>query len=271
MLTLRQRFSLNVLRQWGPSRDLPGHLTTYDLLKTFALLLMVIDHMGVFIFPSWEGLRIVGRWSLPIWGFLIGYSRSQRFDRWLIIGAVFLVVVDMVIKSPVFPLNILWTLLFCRLWCLFLWHQELDWQRVAMVVILSICCYPITMPFFEYGTLAMLFAILGVIARAKPQAHMMIGIISGIAAIFYGVMQQFAFQFDLIGAIIMIIGCMSVTLGLLFFQGKSLNYPDTLWWVRILQWTGRHTLAFYIVHWLILLTIHVWHYPVFYTSFRWFR
>ncbi len=54
-------------------------VSEHDLFKLTALLLMFIDHIGVFVFPDVIWWRIFGRAAAPIFFFLIGYSRSYRF------------------------------------------------------------------------------------------------------------------------------------------------------------------------------------------------
>jgi hypothetical protein len=44
---------------------------TNNQLKIIAMLTMLIDHVGVYLYPSVEWLRIVGRISLPIFAYMI--------------------------------------------------------------------------------------------------------------------------------------------------------------------------------------------------------
>ena len=43
---------------------LPRELTSYDFLKTFAVVFMVIDHAGFFFFPDNDWMRVAGRLSV---------------------------------------------------------------------------------------------------------------------------------------------------------------------------------------------------------------
>ena len=68
-------------------RTLPKDLTSHDLLKAFAVIIMVIDHAGYYFFPDQEWWRAIGRIGFPIWFFLVGHARGRVISRKLIIGA----------------------------------------------------------------------------------------------------------------------------------------------------------------------------------------
>jgi hypothetical protein len=42
-----------------------------DFLKVIAIITMTIDHVGAFLYPEYEVLRIVGRIAFPIFGYLL--------------------------------------------------------------------------------------------------------------------------------------------------------------------------------------------------------
>lgn len=49
-------------------------------LKIFAILIMIIDHVGAVIFPGALYLRIIGRLAFPIFAFLIGEGLAHTRD-----------------------------------------------------------------------------------------------------------------------------------------------------------------------------------------------
>mgnify|MGYP000885395299 CR=1 FL=1 len=53
----------------------------YDYLKVLAILSMVLDHIGYYLFPEILELRLIGRLAFPIFLFLVGFNRSFRW-RW---------------------------------------------------------------------------------------------------------------------------------------------------------------------------------------------
>ena len=65
-----------------------------NLLKALAIVFMTIDHIGLFLFPSHLGFRIIGRLAAPIFTYLIvqGVRHSQYLSKYiarLVILAVF--------------------------------------------------------------------------------------------------------------------------------------------------------------------------------------
>ena len=53
----------------------------YDYLKILALITMLIDHIGYYLFPEALVLRLIGRIAFPIFLFLVGFNGSFRWRR----------------------------------------------------------------------------------------------------------------------------------------------------------------------------------------------
>lgn len=62
----------------------------YDYLKIFAIIAMIVDHIGYFLYPDVMELRMIGRWSFPVFFFLIGRNGSSRISHSLIFLACFI-------------------------------------------------------------------------------------------------------------------------------------------------------------------------------------
>jgi hypothetical protein len=60
----------------------------YDYIKVVAFVLMVIDHIGFFIFPDIIILRVLGRWAFPLFLFLVGFWGRHQFSSKLFYGAL---------------------------------------------------------------------------------------------------------------------------------------------------------------------------------------
>lgn len=59
----------------------------YDYLKVFAICLMIVDHIGFFLYPDIIELRAIWRLSFPLFFLLIGRNGSSRIHRSLIVCA----------------------------------------------------------------------------------------------------------------------------------------------------------------------------------------
>ena len=88
-------------------------------IKIFAVLFMLIDHIGLIYFPEHFTLRMIGRLSAPLFFWLIasGAHHTKDLRNYIIRIALFAVLSQipyyLVIKAynlPIAPLNILFTL-----------------------------------------------------------------------------------------------------------------------------------------------------------------
>src|SRR5690606_26082911 len=86
-------------------------VTSYDLIKSAAIILMVVDHLGAFFFPENDWLRAAGRLCVPLWFFLIGYAHARDIPKSWIIGAVSLISRTWFLEDRFFYLNILVTMI----------------------------------------------------------------------------------------------------------------------------------------------------------------
>lgn len=53
----------------------------YDYLKVVAILTMIVDHLGYYLFPEVLEFRLIGRVAFPLFLFLVGFNASFRW-RW---------------------------------------------------------------------------------------------------------------------------------------------------------------------------------------------
>lgn len=88
-----------------------------NVLKIIALITMIIDHIGMFIFPEIIWFRVVGRVSFPIYAFFIAqgmhYSKNkQRYMLTLFIFGVLAQLPYMFLVGSVYRLNIMFTFIF---------------------------------------------------------------------------------------------------------------------------------------------------------------
>ena len=239
------------------SKTLPKDITSYDLLKTFAVVIMIIDHFGAYFFPDELWLRAIGRLSYPIWLFLIGYARSRDLSQLLWIGGGLLVLANFVVGMALFPLNILFVILAVRLLLdplMKLARQSvfIQWGLAVILLLLVVLFYYV----LEYGTLALLTAMFGFMARRKEETdnqdalvHFMI-----FAALSFIAVQALTFEFDTAQFLVMAI--FSALLHSILCDFKPVIYPAltarlpaaVVW---LAQLCGRRTLEIYVVHLLV--------------------
>ncbi len=241
------------------TKPLPQSLTSYDFLKCTALLLMVIDHIGYYFFPDDLTWRAVGRFSAPIWLFLVGYAQSRDLSPKLWIGMIVLLFANYVVGQGILPINILGTIILCRL--------ALD-PVMAVIKRTPDMIYPftallffatfITFPAFEYGTSALLLVMVGYLARNREVMGFnkdQLLQFAGIAVLCYGFYEGVLFfSFDMVTRGLVIFGLVCLMIALTGFRRRE--YPALTEKLPaplggLIRLGGRRTLEFYVLHLLI--------------------
>ncbi len=246
-------------------KELPKELTSYDLLKSLAVVLMVIDHVGFFFFPEEMWFRTLGRLCLPIWFFLIGYAKSDDVPKSIWIGGA-VVSISSLVSGPFFlPLNILFTIAFmrkCRNWVV---NSALSSSQAlkGMFFILFLFSFPSAV-FVEYGTLAMLIALVGFIARRKEFVYKQIGrksTLMYVVAAFFVTYVMVGVQMPyLTGGQTLVLTCGYALLGVVLWNFKPLVFSDARKYmagsfIALFQFMGRWSLEIYVVHIVIFRAV----------------
>ena len=250
---------------------LTNNLTTYDLFKAAAVILMIIDHVGYYFYPEENWFRVFGRMCVPIWFFLIGYANSRDLKWPIWTGAAILVLSNMVVGLSVLPLSVLGTIIAVRLvidpLMQFMKRNAETFMCVSVVfLVLAIPSYSYT----EYGTQGLALAIFGYLVRHRPDipgfkspSALIIGYAMFCVATFTA-LQMLVFGFDQIEMMVLLHGIAAVFVLLYFFKPKELpqlsaKLPGV---VRVgVQFLGRHTLAIYVGHLLLFKALGLMYQP----------
>ncbi len=260
----------------GMRKLLPADLTSYDLFKTFALVTMVIDHVGYYFLPEDLWLRAIGRVSAPIWFFLIGYANSRDLGEKMWGGLILLVAANLVVGLPVFPLNILATMIFIRL-VIDLAMQRAIRHSEALLGVSLIAVFLVipAMNFWEYGTAGLLFAMYGAMRR-HPEALARLPrnsdtIFIALVTVFYLGFQSAVFGFDRVQVLCIAMGLLPVIGWMAAFRPQT--YPGLSRALGpvgtgFLQLCGRYSLEFYVLH---LAAFKLMALVMGYEHYQWFK
>ena len=244
------------------SASLPTVVTTYDILKSLAVVLMIVDHVGYYFYPDEDWIRAVGRLCVPIWLFLIGYARSRRIDALLVGGAILLTVANWAAGLPFLAVNILFTIILVRL-VLDPVLRFIGTNDMKLMLVTTVLCIfaPITNSFWEYGTLGLLFGICGHLARngfgkidIVPKFYAVICLATLV------IVQDGVFHFTPIQNVFVAAGSSVMTVLLFAYLPRNTNIGFAINSRLIqdfLRFTGRHTLEIYIAHLLIFKLVRV--------------
>jgi hypothetical protein len=254
------------MKQWLSylQRDIARYgtvVTAHDVWKCAALLLMTCDHIGFYFEPEQLWWRVVGRWCVPIWFFLAGYSPPASARRELYWLAAIMIVADVVMVSPVFPVNILVTIMVARFAVAYMAARDKD---LFMVVIFAFACFatmPIALNLFEYGTQVFLFALAGYY-RATMRSHWLGGVTLALACATFAPMQVFSFAMPSHQAAVMTAGLVAVCVLLHGFHAKQYPALSTIPVVSTsLRVLGRTTQYYYAMHVMLFLALSTWMHP----------
>ena len=240
------------------SKTLPTDITSYDLLKTFAVVTMVIDHVGAYFFPDMVWLRAIGRLSFPVWLFLIGYAQTREITKPILVGSLLLFLSNFVAGMGVFPLSILVTILVVRLlidkimpWLLM--SRRALWLGAVGLFIIAAPSFIL----FEFGALAFLFAAFGYLVRRRSDHPDLVGYSVFLGA-GYVILQSMGYALYGLEFFMFALGMAGVMAVLLRFRSET--YPAytkalPLAGVKLLHLCGRRTLEIYVLHLLVFKAI----------------
>lgn len=216
---------------------------TYDLLKAIAVLAMVADHGGVYLWPEQLWWRVVGRIAFPLFLFLVGYSGQQRVTASLLAMATIVSLLDYADSGTVFPLNILWAIALTR-W--YLGRSSLTTTYAHLLPLML--AWPFIAPVLAYGTTPLLVGIAG--AGLRHALSTVSKTVLGLTLLFHCITQLVSFDFSLgqqlgTSAVIILLGTV-----LYRFQMHPLPLP------RWIVWLSRYALEVYVLHLAGLMLIH---------------
>lgn len=136
-----------------------------DKLKLIAIIAMTIDHIGLFLLPSWEVLRVVGRLAMPIFCIFAGYNYKEKARKEIIKYAVLLEMLRYFAlgEFPVF--SILLPIYLGQMIIQRIYTPTDDFIGSMFQLLPLIVLAPATTAIWDYGTLAILFVMIGYLIK----------------------------------------------------------------------------------------------------------
>ena len=210
---------------------------SYDQLKFLAITFMVIDHLGVFFFQDQLIFREIGRFAAPIFFYLIGFSKSTKIDKPLILSAIIFQLIVSFETQNYLP-KILFTIILLRIFNNYLNRFSPNFFNLTLLLILSLTLFPITQYIFEYGTISIFFAISG---KLKKEKHLYFMPFLTISTITHLIIQYYQFNFSPTAIITFI--------SIIILIPLTKRLPK----LKLIQTISTHSLKIYILHYLLFL------------------
>jgi hypothetical protein len=137
-----------------------------DLIKFIAIFAMIIDHLGLYLFPEAPLMRLIGRVAMPVFCFFAGYNFKNKPNNFIIFFGLLLCAIHSLLFPDFVYVNILVSIYLGQCY-LFLFQgtlKKLFYIGFVHVVILALL-WDVTSNLFDYGSLAIAIMVLGYIAK----------------------------------------------------------------------------------------------------------
>lgn len=230
----------------------------YDYIKILALISMIIDHIGYFIFPQEVWFRIIGRIAFPLFLLLVWYNNSYRRRRSLRICAIGVQIMlwraqkQGFVSNPV--ANILIAIALTRIVLEIL--MKYSWIVQSMVLIISLILTPYMFAFVDYGTMSIAIGIVWAwifLVRDRRIIR-----VRSLVVIYYLWLMILHHHFTVSQLpVLVLIGAILIWCGDRLHNG---NRHISLWlyWDRLIYIIARYALYIYIVHGVVLMILWQW-------------
>jgi TraX protein len=252
----------------------PHAVDNTDWLKTAAIILVSVDHIGYFFIEDAHWWNVFGRLAAPTFFFLMGYAKTRTVPlRWIWLGVTLTLLDSWNTDWTWVPLNILLSLALVRIARPYveILVQHHGWTAFALLISALFTVLPIAEKTVDYGAEGWLWAFFGLFQRmyvdgrpatdgdftaqgSAPPAHAMTEkaglmrlLACIVAAIVYVWQEQREFSFPHIhfGVFILGVGLLSTSL-CLFQRGPChIQPPEAI--AGALRFIGRHTLEIYAI------------------------
>lgn len=248
-----------------------GAPNTLDRMKFIALVLMTIDHLGMFIFTHMDYLRAIGRLSMPLWLFVVGYHVASakagnyavylRKWRTYLPYIVLLAVLDYACSEPIFPFSILVTIMAAQAMLL---HPRLrnmaDRRPVEIFLVLLLFLLP-SMFVVEYGSQGLMFALIGYWVRRK-HSDTATRLVALLTLLVYVGLQNLVFGYNILWQIIVLLGVAYALATMLTFEQREWHFANKYKWFGFgACLVARYSLYYYVLHYAMLELVATRFYP----------
>ncbi|HKO60324.1 MAG TPA: TraX family protein, partial [Pyrinomonadaceae bacterium] len=235
-----------------------------DWLKTVAIVLVLVDHIGYYFIEDDQWWSVFGRLAAPTFFFLLGYAQTRGVPlTWIWFGLVLTLLDSWHNDWNWVAPNILLSFALIRVVrpSAQILLQRHGWAGFAILATTLFALLPLTAQVVDYGAEGWLWALFGLSQRRYVEAKSVpnslntskknLGIMRTlaclIAAAVYVWREQIEFSFSQLqfAVFILILGSLSVGL-CLFLRGPTRIQPPKLV-ANVLSFIGRHTLEIYAI------------------------
>lgn len=227
------------------------HFNNYDLMKSVAFFLMVIDHIGYFFFPQCFLLRAIGRGSAIIFALLFGLTNHKKNNR-ILLFAFLTSLVEYYFEGQLLPLNILFN--FYLAYFLLKPVEDLYNNNNVLFNFILVLLIPLTFilnNFIEYGLFFVFLVFCGKLFAKENKTPKDKKTAIAIVTLFY-LYQILNFGFSLFNSVVVAIIFIFIYKNMYNF--KLIDLKEN----KLLLFISRYSLELYTAHILLFCIIFRW-------------
>jgi hypothetical protein len=256
------------------STDAASAVDNADWLKTAAIILVVVDHIGYFFIEDYEWWSVLGRWAAPPFFFLLGYAHTRAVPlTWIWLGIILTLLDSWNTGWTWVAPNILLSFALIRMARPYVQisAQRYGWAAFTLLVSTLVAVLPLAVIVVDYGSEGWLWALFGFYQRTHVDGKSDIGsagatqgttpppramtenvslmrlLICLVAAVVYVWQEQQEFLFSPVHLPVFVLGIGILSIALFHFQrGRSRIQPPVPI-AGALRFIGHHTLEIYAI------------------------
>jgi hypothetical protein len=134
-------------------------------MQLLAMLTMLIDHVGIVLFPDEQGWRMIGRLAMPFYAYalVIGYRMTRSVPKYMLRLAIIAVISQLPYQWALIgpdertDINVVGSLLVCLG---ILWLMDRMKQPILSVIAVISGCLPLELLHFNYGAYILLLVLI---------------------------------------------------------------------------------------------------------------
>lgn len=219
-----------------------------DLLKVIAIIAMIIDHCGIYVYVDINMLRVIGRIAMPIFCFFAGYNFHGKPRYKILIWGLALHIYTVILFKQFLVTNILIPI-YLGQWYLYYFQDDLKhffYRGYAHVIGLAVL-WGVSWFLIDYGTLVFSIMILGYISKHEPLNLKLCSFITVFITFMHVITN---FQNFSNNDIILVLVLLALTYILMISRDFAAAIPINL------KWISRNVLYIYCIHLAIIEYIY---------------
>ncbi|MEM7020245.1 MAG: TraX family protein [Pseudomonadota bacterium] len=224
-----------------------GLPNSMDVLKSLALIISVVDHVGLYFFQDDPEFAIIGRFAAPVFFFIAGFSPNLRVRPSIWWYGLILTGFVYYLEGYGFYLNILLSIGFCKLVLQYYAIEKQGYLSIIAIFGVLLVAHPWLEPSIEYGTAGIAYALCGALLFRQAHSNFMPVLLLATLMVHF---SNYFFRYDVLYQQIMLITVMTIlALGLPYLRYQTFRLPAVFSYS--VMYMGRYTLQLYACHVLL--------------------